>query len=238
MKSVVFSFLLFNFASSLAQDSLNHTIISQKYKGGSEAFIKDIASKIQYPQSAKEADYYAIAIVYLNINANGVLENVDVLNQLKYGISNDLKTIFLNNKTNWTSSESGYSLYLSVTYSLYDNYAKIINVEYPEIISENILTLAYETGEDSLIREKVDYRKLFQNQENDFNKYINKEYYKKAKTYLNRLLIMDPFYQDYYRSRLNIEGYTKLYDYACRDLNILRKLWNIRVKKIKVKCSE
>lgn len=233
----IFILLLFISTKVLSQDSLNQIFINQKYKGGTELFKKEISSKLYYPKSALMNNYYTIVIVYIEIGKEGILKYIEVLNRLSYGIGKEIEKVFLTNNQNWQSSESDYSFYLSITYSLYDNYAKIINVKYPKIISENILVIAYNVGEDSLIREKVNYRKTFQKYENAFNKNINKGYYNKAKSYLNKLLTMDCFYQSYYQSRINIETYTKSYDYICGDLKILKLFWNIKVKKVKVKCN-
>ncbi len=237
MKYQLFIFILFISLKLSAQDSLKQTFINQKYRGGTEAFISEISSQLVYPKAAKENSYYTIAILHLSISKEGILENIEVLNRLKFGLKADIEKTFMANKKNWLPTDLDFNTFISITYSLYDNYAKVINVNYPKIISENILVTAYKVGGDSLVRRSIDYRKEFQRYENAFNKNIQKEYYKKSKSYLNKLLIIDPFYQDYYNSRLNIEAYTKSYDYACEDLKILDVLWNVRVKKMKLKCE-
>ena len=221
----------------MAQDSLRQTFIDERYEGGIDAFNKDISSELSYTESAKENNYFTTAIVYLRINKDGKLEYIEVLNRLKYGLDKRIDSVFTKSKENWKVSENGYAHFIAITFSLYDNYAKSIHINYPEIISENILVTAYRNGEDSLVRQKVNYRSDFQRFENGYDKNIRKEYYKKSKFYISKLIEMDPFYPEYYKGRLNIETYTKAYDYACNDLDILESIWNIRVKKMKVKCD-
>ena len=237
MKQLILIFFLSISQFLIAQDTLRHTFINQKYKGGTETFMKEITSGLTYTKAAKENNYYTIAIVYLKINSQGVLENIQILNRLKYGLDENIKYVFEKNKDNWESSENGYVYYLAITYSLFDNYAKVIRVNYPEIIAENILVSAYPTETDSPVRAQVNYKSAFQQSENGYDKNIRKEYYKKSKYHLSKLIEMDPFYPDYYNGRLTIERYTKSYDYACEDLHILQSLWNIHVKKMKLDCD-
>lgn len=237
MKKLLVLIILTYAHNTLAQDSLRQTFIEERYKGGIDAFNKDISSELSYTESAKENNYYTTAIVFLRINKEGELEYIEVLNRLKYDLDKRIDSVFTKSKENWKASENGYSHFIAITFSLYDNYAKSIHVNYPSIISENILVTAFENGEDSIVREKVNYKLAFQKNESGYDKNMRKEYYKKSKFYLSKLVEMDPFYPEFYQNRLNIETYTKIYDYACEDIRILKSIWNIRIKKLKMDCN-
>ena len=93
MKHKLFILLLFISLKLSAQDSLSQTFVSQKYRGGTEAFITEISSQLSYSKAAKENNYSVLLTADHGnsdnaINADGSPNTAHSLNKVPVFIIN------------------------------------------------------------------------------------------------------------------------------------------------------
>lgn len=164
-----------NFESNLAE------VLENRFNGGSKPFFQLVYGNIKYPGEARAACRLGQLLVTLSISEQGHIENIQYLNELDYGLEEEVKRVLELTAGRWLPSENSSALYFSVGF----------HIERTADIKGDLKVTAYGlSGGDKSCENN-------QSIEEKLHKAIKKKQSEKALEYCEELLRRDPLSTEY-----------------------------------------
>lgn len=195
------------------------------YEGGVEGFSKDFSKSVQYPQSARVNLYYTTSIVNILVSPAGKLKKIELLNQVDYGIGQEMIRVLTKVTTKWKPFESGEdkSIIVAVTFTLEEDYTAQLEIKKPAAIAQHLVITAHTSPASST---PVNYRMDYQSLQRKAKKYVEKGKDQEALEVLGRLLSINPFEKEFYSQRMELSQKINDETHLCLDALAFERIFS------------
>ena len=163
------------------------SILNYRYKGGFYTLEKHFNNSVKYPETARMNCRLGITIASVNIDCNGVVQQVKLKNSLKLGIDEAISNFFNSTAGNWNTCDD-------------DRYTKFdipiqFTIEGTETNSTDALFIC--------TADPLDGQECYADEYlmKKFTKYFEKENGKKAMQYIDALIKRDPYNNEYHNMK-------------------------------------
>lgn len=179
------------------------TFPDEVYEGGVEGFSSDFGKYVQYPQSARANLYYTTALVNILVSPAGKLKKIELLNQVDYGIGQEVIRVLTKVTIKWKPFESGddKSIVVAVTFTLEEDYIAQLEIKKTATIAQHLVITAHASPASPT---PVNYRMDYQSLQRKAKKYLEKGKDQEAFEVLGRLLSINPFEKEFYTQRIEL----------------------------------
>jgi len=123
---VLFAFFLLPFTATFSQSDITgftsnfETVLPAHFVGGIDGFLRHFFEKVKYPADARLNCRSGQLLIKVTVSPKGEVQAVAFLNQLGYGIEEEVESVLKASDGKWNPSSEGAVLFFTIGFELED----------------------------------------------------------------------------------------------------------------------